>query len=87
MPPAVPAVPCPQAVAPSRAPGAATRASEGRGAQGAEARAGAGSGAPRAVLGDKNVEGEISVFSPPPPGSAVDFAKRQANGIYAWDPL
>lgn len=79
MPPAVPAVPCPQAVAPSRAPGAAARASEGRGAQGAEAREGAGAPAPRAMLGEKSVEWKISVSSTP--GSAVDSAK-QANGIY-----
>lgn len=69
-----PTGPTPSAVAPSRAPAAAVRASEGRGALGAEAPAGPGPGAPRAAQEEESVAGKRpecglrnAPAGPPPP--------------------
>lgn len=86
-------VPRPRAVAPSRAPDATVRASEGRGADGAEAPTGLWQRAPRAAREAERVAGEDSGVLPAKgtgefsdPGSASDFARR-VNGIYHRDPL
>lgn len=61
-----PSVPRARAVAPSPAPGSAVRASEGRGADGAEARAGQELGAPRRPCGRRRAwRGELQCSTPP----------------------
>lgn len=76
----LPTVPGSCAVAPSWAPGAAVRASEGRGADGAEALAELGTGAPRPALGVESAAGKIPV--PSPSLLLRGLSARRANGIY-----
>lgn len=75
----LPTVPGSRAVALSWAPGAAVRASEGRGADGAEALAELGPGARQPALGEESTAGKIPV--PGPSLLLCGLSARRANGI------
>lgn len=72
------------ALAPSWAPGAAVRASEGRGADGAEALAELGPGAQRPALGEESAAGKITV---PGPSLLLRGLCWAREWDLSWDPL